>query len=173
MPTPVTPIVKIEKLLLSLPEGRKSLRLKTTSKKNAEKIDKMLFELKASQASTLGKNCTIQRKYDTSNFENTEYSHYSTNFDIKILQENFGKIDLEPKLQRIFYKTKPVNLTRNWYSKPTPLNLQFEERFFQSQFSVSVDKLYEWNIDGLSEQKLMNKMNHMSMLPMPMLLIKV
>jgi hypothetical protein len=26
-----------------------------------------------------------------------------------------------------------------------------------------VDKLYEWNINGLSEQKLMNKMNHMSM----------
>jgi hypothetical protein len=23
--------------------------------------------------------------------------------------------------------------------------------------------LYEWNIDGLSEQELMNKMNHMSM----------
>jgi hypothetical protein len=78
-----------------------------------KKNDKMLFELKASQASTLGKNCTIQRKDDTFDFKNTECSHYSTNSDIKILQENFGKIYLEPKIQFFFDKTKPVNLTRN------------------------------------------------------------
>ena len=41
--------------------------------------------------------------------------------------------------------------------------MQFEERVFQTQFSVSVDKLYEWNIDGLSEQEIINKMSHMSM----------
>ena len=29
--------------------------------------------------------------------------------------------------------------------------MQFEERIFQTQFSVSADKLYEWNIDGLSK----------------------
>jgi hypothetical protein len=33
----------------------------------------------------------------------------------------------------------------------------------QTQFSVSSDKIYEWNIDGLSEQELLNKVNHMSM----------
>jgi hypothetical protein len=33
----------------------------------------------------------------------------------------------------------------------------------QTQFSVSSDKIYEWNTDGLSEQELLNKMNHMSM----------
>jgi hypothetical protein len=70
---------------------------------------------------------------------------------------------LEPKLQRIFNDSKPVNFAKNWYSRPTPPDLQFEERFLQSQFSVSADKLYESNIDGLSEQELMNKMNHMSM----------
>ena len=32
--------------------------------------------------------------------------------------------------------------------------MQFEERVFQTQFSVFVDKLYEWNIDGLSEQEI-------------------
>ncbi|KAL4643357.1 hypothetical protein ACB092_02G086400 [Castanea dentata] len=39
----------------------------------------------------------------------------------------------------------------------------FEEIFFQTQFSVSTEKLYEWNIDGLSEQEIVNKMAHMSM----------
>ena len=54
-------------------------------------------------------------------------------------------------------------LQKNWYSKPTPPDMQFEERAFQTQFSVYVDKLYEWNIDGLSEQEIINKMGHKSM----------
>ena len=41
--------------------------------------------------------------------------------------------------------------------------MQFEERSFQTQLSVSADKLYEWNIDGLSEQEIINKISHMSM----------
>ena len=41
--------------------------------------------------------------------------------------------------------------------------MQFEERSFQTQFSVSANKLYEWNIDCLSEQEIINKMSHMSM----------
>ena len=41
--------------------------------------------------------------------------------------------------------------------------MQFEEKAFQTQFSVSTGKLYEWNIDGLSEQEIINKMGHMSM----------
>ena len=41
--------------------------------------------------------------------------------------------------------------------------MHFEERAFQTQFSVSADKLYEWNIDGLSKQEIINKMGHMSM----------
>ena len=57
----------------------------------------------------------------------------------------------------------PCLLQKNWYSKPTPPDIKFEERSFQTQFSVSTDKLYEWNIDGLPEQKIINKMGHMSM----------
>ena len=41
--------------------------------------------------------------------------------------------------------------------------MQFEERSFQTQFSVSANKFYEWNIDGLFEQEIINKMAHMSM----------
>ena len=68
-----------------------------------------------------------------------------------------------PKVKRIVVKPNPMSFTKNWYSKPTPLDMQFEERFFQTQFSVSTDKLYEWNIDGLPEQEIINKMSHMSM----------
>ena len=60
-------------------------------------------------------------------------------------------------------RVTPTNLTKNWYPKPTPPNLQFEEKNISNQFSVSADKLYEWNIDGLSEQEIINKIQHMTM----------
>ena len=56
-----------------------------------------------------------------------------------------------------------MSFTKNRYSRPTLPDIQFEERVFQTQFSISADKLYEWNIDGLSEQEIINKMSHMSM----------
>ena len=31
-----------------------------------------------------------------------------------------------------------------------------------NQFSVSANTLYEWNIDGLFEQEVMNKLNHIT-----------
>ena len=41
--------------------------------------------------------------------------------------------------------------------------MQFDERSFQTQFFVSIDKRYEWNIDSLPKQEIINKMSHMSM----------
>ena len=78
------------------------------------------------------------------------------------LQKNIFDNDL-PKIKRFVGNSKPISFTKNWYSRPTPPDMQFEERVFQTQFFVSADKLYEWNIDGLSEQEIINKMNHMSM----------
>ena len=41
--------------------------------------------------------------------------------------------------------------------------MQFEKDLFKHSFSVSADKFYEWNIDGLFEKEIINKMSHMSM----------
>ena len=60
-------------------------------------------------------------------------------------------------------RVTPTNLTKNWYLRPTPPNLQFKERNVSNQFSVSSYKFYEWNIDGLSEQETINKIQHMTM----------
>ena len=48
-----------------------------------------------------------------------------------------------PEIKRFVGNLKPMSFTKNWYSKPTPPNMQFEERSLQTQFSVSADKLYE------------------------------
>jgi hypothetical protein len=90
-----------------------------------------------------GKNVLNVFKHSNNESENSEESSSSESDssideDIKILEENFGKINVSPKLQRIF-KSKPVNLAKNWYNKLTPPNLQYEERVFQNQFSVSAD----------------------------------
>jgi hypothetical protein len=145
--------------LISLPDNRKSLGLKPKSEKTMEKIEAMLSDLKISQASSSGKMIS-PLSYPLTD---TDSSTSSTDADIKILEKTFGKENLEPKVQRIYDKPKSVGFTKNWYSRPTPPDLQFEERFLQTQFSVSSEKIYEWNIDGLSEQELLNKMNHMSM----------
>ncbi|KAI5320992.1 hypothetical protein L3X38_040700 [Prunus dulcis] len=55
------------------------------------------------------------------------------------------------KVSRLTGKINPTSLTKNWYPKPTAPDVQYEERT-QGQFSVSSDKLYEWNIDGLSKR---------------------
>jgi hypothetical protein len=151
---------KIEKPLILLSKKRKSLGLKPKSQKNIKKIEEMLSELKISQASSSKTSTSIFQQFSNSN---SISSHDSTDSDIRVLENKFGKTDLVPKLQRIFDNSKPFNIAKNWYSRPTLPDLQFEERFLQSQFSVSFDKIYEWNINGLSEQELLNKMNHISM----------
>ena len=55
------------------------------------------------------------------------------------------------KLKDLLETPNPCLLQKNWYSKPTPPDMQFEERPFQTQFFVSPDKIYEWNIDDLSK----------------------
>ena len=60
------------------------------------------------------------------------------------------------------HQPTPTTLTKNWYPRPTPPDLQFEERN-SNQTSVSSGKLYEWNIDGLTEQEILNKIQYMTM----------
>ena len=43
--------------------------------------------------------------------------------------------------------------TKSFYPKPTPLDLQFEERIPQRNM-YSNDFIYDWNIDGLSEHEI-------------------
>jgi hypothetical protein len=74
------------------------------------------------------------------------------NLDLnRITSENHNDQEIMPKNN---YKGKyatHTSITRNWYPKPTPLNIQFEERELGLRAAYTADALYEWNIDGLSE----------------------
>ena len=53
---------------------------------------------------------------------------------------------------------------KNWYPKPTPLDLQFEERHTFVNSSYSLDLIYEWNIDGMSKYEIINLLHEMTLL---------
>jgi hypothetical protein len=80
----------------------------------------MLSDLKINQASSSKRISPITHQIFESD---SSTSHDSTDSDIKLLEKEFGKIDPEPKVQRIFDKCKTVGFAKNWYSRPTPPNL--------------------------------------------------
>jgi hypothetical protein len=57
-----------------------------------------------------------------------------------------------------------TSITRNWYPKPIPPDIQFEERELRIRAAYTADALYEWNIDDLSEYKILNVLYEMMMI---------
>ena len=53
-------------------------------------------------------------------------------------------------------------ISKNFYQRPTPLDLQFEERQ-QKQNSYNNCDIYSWNIDGLSEHEILVVLRKMQM----------
>ena len=135
------------------------MNFKTSQAKTLDIVEKMLSDLKIkTEGTSKSIACTISRK------EKEIVSNVNTDFDTvsSVFAKNVFEDDLS-EIKRFVGNFKPMSFTKNWYSKPTPPDMQFEERYFQTQFSVSANKIYEWNVDGLSEQEIINKMAHMSM----------
>ncbi|KAK9996799.1 hypothetical protein SO802_021485 [Lithocarpus litseifolius] len=61
------------------------------------------------------------------------------------------------------YTNQCLNVIGKQLDRPTPPDLQYEEKNVSNQFSVSSGKLYEWNINGLSEQEILKKIQHIAM----------
>ena len=128
---------------------------KISQSKMLEVVDKILSDLKVkTEGTSRSTACTISKNgkeivYDENTDSDTVFSVSAKKIFDDLLE-----------IKRFVGNPKPVSFTKNWYSRHTPLDMQFEERVFQTQFSVSADKLYEWNIEGLSEQEIINKMSH-------------
>ena len=145
--------------MIDLPSQREKVNFKTSQTKTLEIVKKMLSDLKVKTEGTSSSTPVAQTisKNEIVSDENTDFDIVSSVSAKKIFDDDL------PEIKRFVGNSKPMSFTKNWYSKPTPLDMQFEERAFQTQFSVFADKLYEWNIDGFSEQEIINKMSHMSM----------
>ncbi|KAL4602868.1 hypothetical protein ACB092_10G084100 [Castanea dentata] len=138
-----------EKLLKNLLQ-RKNIDFKTSQSKTfelvnsqgstVEKIEKMLADLKVKTEQTSTSRsvaCAISRNEKEIVSDNDTNSDSLSSDSLKNVFDDGLSL---PEIKRFF-----------------------EERSSQTQFSIFADKLYEWNIDGLSEQEIINKMAHMSM----------
>ncbi|KAI5339094.1 hypothetical protein L3X38_018366 [Prunus dulcis] len=153
---------KNEKPIVQFQELKSSLVLKVNS--TMKKIEEMLEQLTPAKPEKGEKSgLKILDSLAASHSESESVSSETSN--ISKIENAFKNLEVqtEPRIKRLDKHISPTSLTKNWYPRPTPPDIQFEERNFQTQFSVSSDKLYEWNIDGLSEQEILNKLQHMSM----------
>ena len=154
-----THVSKIEKPLIDLPSQREKVNFKTSQAKTLDIVEKMLSDLKVK---TEGISTNIARTISRN--EKEIVSEENKNSDLlSFVSANKVFDDDLPEIKRFFGNSKPMSFTKNWYSKPIPPDMQFEERSFQTQFFVFANRIYEWNIDGLFEQEIINKMAYMSM----------
>ncbi|CAL9014719.1 unnamed protein product, partial [Prunus brigantina] len=163
---PSAPKLKsVNKPLVQFQDLQPKFALKTSS--TTKKIEEMLEQLSPLKGEKSGIKVLGSSSFAIANSVSDSEPNSETNesSNISKIESAFNNLELESELnvKRLTNKINPTSLTKNWYPKPTPPDIQFEERNNLSQFSVSSDKLYEWNIDGLSEHKIMNKLTHMSM----------
>ena len=116
----------------------KKLKFKTSQAKTLDIVEKMLSNLKVKNESTSTSTptaCTISKnEKEIVSEKNTNSDTVSFVYAKKVFDDDL------PEIKRFVGNSKPMSFTKNWYSKPTP-DMQFEERPFQTQFSVFADKI--------------------------------
>ena len=156
---PSKPSPTLEKPLVKLPTTRQaSLKPKdqTALRIVAQKLDDLV---KREPITPLPDHTTTSRDPRLESWVETLHARTASDSSSTTSSETEKEIEqIENQFQglqvnRLYQpKVTPTSLTKNWYPRPTPPDLQFEER--TTQFTVSSGKLYEWNIDGLSEQEI-------------------
>ena len=125
--------------MIDLPSQREKVMFKTSQSKMLEIVDKILSDLKVKTEVTFKSiACTNSKNgKEIVSDENTDSGTVSS-----VSAKNIFDDEL-PEIKRFVGNPKPMSFTKNWYSRPAPPDMQFEERVFQTQFFVSTDKFYE------------------------------
>ena len=114
------------KPLIDLPSQRENLSLKTSQDKTIEKVEQMFFNLqkiKTNQGTSTSTARAISRK--------EKQTIFSENADLDSSSSASDKTTFELReIKRFVGKPNPMSFTKNWYSKPTPPDMQFKERIF-------------------------------------------
>ena len=120
--------IKIKKPLIDLSSQREKVMFKTSQSKTLEVVEKMLSNLKVkTEGISRGAACTISKDgKEIVSDENTDSDTVSSVSAKKIFDDGL------PEIKRFIGNFKPMSFTKNWYSKPTPPDMQFEERVFQT-----------------------------------------
>ena len=90
-----------------------------------EVVDKMLSDLKVkTEGTSRNTTCTISK--NEKEIVSDEHTDSDTVSATKIFGNDF------PEIKRFVGNPKSMSFTKNWYSRPTPPDMQFEERVFQT-----------------------------------------
>ena len=101
---------------------------KTSQSKTLEIVEKILSDLKVKTEGTSTSTPTARTisKKEIVSEENTDSDTVSSVSAKRIFDDDFLEI------KRFVGNSKPMSFTKNWYLKPTPPDMQFEERSFQT-----------------------------------------
>ena len=113
--------VKTEKPLIDLPNQTEKVNFKTSQAKTLEIVEKMLSNLKVktegTSTSTPAAQTISKNRKEIVSEEHTDSDTVSSVFAKKVFDDDL------PKFKRFVGNSKPMPLTKNWYSKPTPPNM--------------------------------------------------
>ena len=117
---------KPKKPLIDLPNQKEKMKFKTSQAKNLEIVEKMLSNLKVkTKGTSTSATRTISRnEKEIVSEENTDSDSLSSVSTKKVFDDDL------PEIKRFVGKSIPMSFTKTLYSKPTPLDMQFEERSF-------------------------------------------
>ena len=114
------------------------------------------LNLDSPSTSCLDKTC-VQNNNTEIESENSEEAEEES---INELAQNFEE-EAPLAINKIRYKN--TSATRNYYTKPTPPDLQFEERGTFATNHFDGQSIYTWNIDGKAEHELLSTLQEIRM----------
>ena len=130
---------------------------------NANLLKGIINQIKALKTSFKGMSIScVDKTYEQQNISSSSPSCSSSKVDNNTVTTIQRIVD-ESCQEFISVKTRSNIQTRNCYSRPTPLDLKYEER---SRFEVSSfvgTTICDWNVDGKSEREILSTLQEMVM----------
>ncbi|KAK2991024.1 hypothetical protein RJ640_018019 [Escallonia rubra] len=110
----------------------------------------------------LGPIKTNKEKYPKVETSQSSHKHINTIGDIG------SESEIEPdKLEQQFITAIGASNSRpplrNYYTRPTPVDMQLEEKNFSNPSSFNGSSIYEWNLDGMTDYQVITLLQHMLM----------
>ena len=116
--------------------------------------------LQSPSTSCLDKTCSNLTIDSTASEDEDEAEGGSETETLNILTKTFVE-DSPLEINKIRHGNVPT--TRNFYTRPTPPDLQYEERGTFVTNSFDGQSIYTWNVDGKSEHEIMSTLQEMTM----------
>ncbi|KAK2973929.1 hypothetical protein RJ640_019444 [Escallonia rubra] len=112
--------------------------------------------------SKLGQIKTPKEKYPKVETSQSSPKH------INMIGDIGSESEIEPdKLEKQFITaigaTNSRPPLRNYYTRPTPVDMQLEEKNFSNPLSFNGSSIYEWNLDGMTDYHVITLLQHMLM----------